>query len=202
MYERRRTIIKLSAWTSWCRVLTVTVSLAALLASLPDPSLAGSSLRYDKSYGAYKLGNKHGSYNYYYDHKSSYGYKKSYGKHKYYYRYGHKYYSGYRLHYYRPYYSYYPYHGDLFSFGYGYNYPGYYVVRPSQPVYIAPAPPNGRPPVAPPERKTAMQLGDCLMVREYQTKITVDGKNVDAYGDACLQTDGSWRRGPPKPVPN
>ncbi len=40
------------------------------------------------------------------------------------------------------------------------------------------------------------------MVREYQTKITVDGKNVEAYGDACLQPDGSWRRGPPKPVPD
>lgn len=41
----------------------------------------------------------------------------------------------------------------------------------------------------------------CLMIREYQTKITVGGKEVDAYGDACLQPDGSWRLGAPKQVP-
>ena len=164
------------------------VSLAALLALLPDPSLAGSKNGYHKSYGgAYK----YGSYNYNYEHKSSYRYKKSY------YRNRHKYYSGFRRHYYRPYYSYYPnypYYGDRYSYGYGYHYPGYYVVRSSQPVHIAPALPTVRPPVAPPERNIAMQQGDCLMVREYQTKITVDGMNVEAYGDACLQPDGSWRR--------
>lgn len=36
----------------------------------------------------------------------------------------------------------------------------------------------------------------CLQEREYQTKVIVGGKEVDAYGTACLQPDGSWRRGP------
>ncbi len=36
----------------------------------------------------------------------------------------------------------------------------------------------------------------CLMTREYQTQIVVNGKLVDGYGDACLQPDGSWYRGP------
>jgi len=36
----------------------------------------------------------------------------------------------------------------------------------------------------------------CLQEREYQTKVIVGGKQVDAYGSACLQPDGSWRRGP------
>jgi surface antigen len=40
------------------------------------------------------------------------------------------------------------------------------------------------------------------MIREYQTQITVGGRLVDAYGDACLMPDGSWERGPPKVVPD
>jgi hypothetical protein len=36
----------------------------------------------------------------------------------------------------------------------------------------------------------------CLQEREYQSKVIVGGKQVDAYGTACLQPDGSWRRGP------
>jgi hypothetical protein len=36
----------------------------------------------------------------------------------------------------------------------------------------------------------------CLQEREYQTKVIVGGKQVDAYGTACLQPDGSWRRAP------
>ena len=35
----------------------------------------------------------------------------------------------------------------------------------------------------------------CLQEREYQTKIMVGGKQVDGYGTACLQPDGSWRYG-------
>ncbi len=41
----------------------------------------------------------------------------------------------------------------------------------------------------------------CLQTREYQTRITVGGKEVDAYGTACLQPDGSWRHGPAMLVP-
>jgi hypothetical protein len=42
--------------------------------------------------------------------------------------------------------------------------------------------------------------GTCLQEREYQTKVIVGGKEVDAYGTACLQPDGSWRRGPAQAV--
>ena len=38
--------------------------------------------------------------------------------------------------------------------------------------------------------------GDCQMIREYQTKVIVDGQTLDAYGDACLKADGSWEQGP------
>jgi hypothetical protein len=37
----------------------------------------------------------------------------------------------------------------------------------------------------------------CLQEREYQTTVIVGGRNVDAYGTACLQPDGSWKRNPP-----
>jgi hypothetical protein len=40
----------------------------------------------------------------------------------------------------------------------------------------------------------------CLQEREYQTTVIVGGKEVDAYGTACLQPDGSWRRGPAQMV--
>jgi len=38
----------------------------------------------------------------------------------------------------------------------------------------------------------------CLQEREYQTTVIVGGNEVDAYGTACLQPDGSWNRGPVK----
>ncbi len=34
----------------------------------------------------------------------------------------------------------------------------------------------------------------CLQEREYQTTITIDGQQVQAWGIACLQPDGSWKR--------
>lgn len=42
----------------------------------------------------------------------------------------------------------------------------------------------------------------CLQEREYQTTVVIDGKEVEAYGTACLQPDGSWRRGAAKLVPD
>jgi hypothetical protein len=36
----------------------------------------------------------------------------------------------------------------------------------------------------------------CLQEREYQTTVIVGGKEVNAYGTACLQPDGSWSRSP------
>ena len=50
------------------------------------------------------------------------------------------------------------------------------------------------------QQRAALPAG-CLMIREYQTKFIVGGKKVDAYGDACLQANGSWERGAPKLVP-
>ena len=38
----------------------------------------------------------------------------------------------------------------------------------------------------------------CLQEREYQTTVIVGGREVDAYGTACLQPDGSWTRSPPR----
>lgn len=42
----------------------------------------------------------------------------------------------------------------------------------------------------------ASWAGTCRQVREYWTTVTIGGKKVQAYGPACLQPDGSWRRGP------
>lgn len=35
----------------------------------------------------------------------------------------------------------------------------------------------------------------CLQTREFQTYIEVGGRTVPAYGQACLQPDGSWKHG-------
>lgn len=42
----------------------------------------------------------------------------------------------------------------------------------------------------------------CLQVREYQTTITVGNQTVPAYGQSCLQADGSWKLGPAIPEPD
>lgn len=42
----------------------------------------------------------------------------------------------------------------------------------------------------------------CQQEREYTTKIMVGGKEQEAYGQACLMPDGSWKLGTPTPVPN
>ena len=41
----------------------------------------------------------------------------------------------------------------------------------------------------------------CVMTREYQTEISVGGQLVPGYGQACLQPDGTWYRGPAVPEP-
>jgi hypothetical protein len=47
-----------------------------------------------------------------------------------------------------------------------------------------------------PEGYAAYGTTTCLQEREYQTSVFVGGRRVEAYGRACLQADGSWRRGP------
>ena len=54
---------------------------------------------------------------------------------------------------------------------------------------------------APRWRKPVPLPRSCLMIREYQTQVVIDGRATEAYGDACLQADGSWRLGPPKIAP-
>lgn len=56
----------------------------------------------------------------------------------------------------------------------------------------------------PPQRQVQQPpapQGTCLQTREYTTTVTIGGAPADAYGTACLQPDGSWRFGPPQPVP-
>lgn len=65
--------------------------------------------------------------------------------------------------------------------------------------YAAPPPPPPAPVAAP--IQAAGPAATCLMTREYQTQVTVGGRLVEAYGQACLQPDGSWYRGPAQPVP-
>jgi hypothetical protein len=55
------------------------------------------------------------------------------------------------------------------------------------------------PPPAVTRYETTTPVGPCLQQREYQTKITVGGKQVQGYGTACLQPDGSWRYGAAQP---
>ncbi|MBL4800469.1 MAG: hypothetical protein JKY45_01160 [Emcibacter sp.] len=69
-------------------------------------------------------------------------------------------------------------------------------VQQQQPVYVQPAQQQwtGRQPVQ-------VINNSCLQVREYQTTITVGGQTVPAYGQSCLQADGSWKLGPATPEP-
>lgn len=181
-------------------VWAAVVCVAVVVVFIPDSAFAGSK-------HSYKYGGK----------KSYYGYKGGYR-----YGYGPKRYYGYKRNYYKPYYKpyyYRPYYGRYYGYGPYWRYSyfprfryysnWYYVGYPRPPVYVVPAPRYVAPPVRyaqpsvpPPQAQTAARPGECLMIREYQTKVTVGGKSVEAYGDACLQPDGSWRRGPPKLVPN
>jgi hypothetical protein len=47
--------------------------------------------------------------------------------------------------------------------------------------------------------ETSYANNSCLQEREYRSKIMVGGKQVEGYGTACLQPDGSWRYGPAQP---
>jgi hypothetical protein len=51
----------------------------------------------------------------------------------------------------------------------------------------------------PPQYAATAPVNPCLQQREYNTKIMVGGKQVDGYGTACLQPDGSWRYGAAQP---
>ena len=65
-------------------------------------------------------------------------------------------------------------------------------------VYVTPPPPTYPAPVAQ-AAPAAGSPSTCQMTREYQTEIMVGGRLVPAYGQACLQPDGSWYHGPAVP---
>jgi hypothetical protein len=100
-----------------------------------------------------------------------------------------------------PTYGYYPAYAPAWGPGvmsFGYSYGGYrssYGLSFAIPLNLGPryAPqsfPQPAPAAATADRKP---VASCLQVREYQTEIVVGGKTVPAYGDACLQPDGSWQ---------
>jgi hypothetical protein len=70
-------------------------------------------------------------------------------------------------------------------------------------VYRASPPVGYEEPDYDPALPSAVNLVDssCQQTREYQTTIKVGGETVRAYGTACLQPDGSWRKGPPTVEP-
>ncbi len=97
---------------------------------------------------------------------------------------------------------------------YGYGHRGYgyrprtrvvYVERPVQtvvhevPVYQQPAQPYYN---QQPQPQQQYQNSSCLQTREYQTYVEVGGRTVPAYGQACLQPDGSWMHGEPITAPS
>jgi hypothetical protein len=89
--------------------------------------------------------------------------------------------------YYRPYYRPYRYYDP-------------YYYRP-YPYEFYPAPTYRYYQYAPPPTRTVERPYPCLQEREYQTTVIIGGREVEAYGTACLQPDGSWRRGPATVVP-
>ncbi len=65
-----------------------------------------------------------------------------------------------------------------------------------RPIYVQP---TTRRWIARPRPRYA--ANSCLQTREYQTTITIGGQNVPAYGQSCLQPDGTWKLGPATPEP-
>ena len=62
-----------------------------------------------------------------------------------------------------------------------------------------PQPASVPPPRPVAQYETSYANNTCLQEREYRSKIMVGGKQVEGYGTACLQPDGSWRYGPAQP---
>jgi hypothetical protein len=92
---------------------------------------------------------------------------------------------------------------------YGYPYDRYrprtrvvYVDRPVEtvaPVYAQPTQAyyNQQPVSNGYQQQQQRQNSSCMQSREYQSTIEVGGRSVPAYGQACLQPDGSWKFGDP-----
>jgi hypothetical protein len=65
----------------------------------------------------------------------------------------------------------------------------------SLPLYVGPryAPPPAPVLVPAPQPASRQPPAGCLQAREYQTEIVIDGQAAPAWGQACLQADGSWK---------
>ena len=131
------------------------------------------------------------------------------------YKYGHRRYGGARRfkrnrHFGQFYFGYPYFYGPRRNFGRRGHYPRRYVPRyrtsyaqpPAQ--YVQPQVINFQPTGNQKRRvsSAAPLPPGCRMIREYQTRVDVGGKDVAAYGDSCLLADGSWKRGPAKIVPD
>lgn len=141
--------------------------------------------RYDRHHGRYERHHgRHYERHHRHPHRYGYGHKHRHGPH-----YGPGYGHGHR--------HYVPYPAFVFRYYHNSDYEA-----PAE-RYRAPhvAQPQAIQAVATPVAPTQVaDSGDwpetCLMTREYQTEITVGGELVEGYGQACLQPDGSWFRGP------
>lgn len=69
--------------------------------------------------------------------------------------------------------------------------PGYLAAPPPAVIYV-PVPRVQQPVQAIPA-SPVYQLSDGRYCREYQTTITVEGRQQPSYGTACLEPDGAWR---------
>lgn len=105
---------------------------------------------------------------------------------------------------YGPGYGYYPGYGPGYppglsgSIGLGYSSWGHHDnwgLALSLPLYFGPryAPPPAPVLVPAPQPASRQPPAGCLQVREYQSEIVIDGQPVPAWGQACLQADGSWK---------
>ncbi|MCG8696401.1 MAG: hypothetical protein MI806_34710 [Minwuiales bacterium] len=136
---------------------------------------------------------RHRGYRKHYGHWKHRGYRKFYG-HRHFHRFGRhrhglrKYHYGYRR----------PFLGFSYSFHHA---PHAYKWRPAYPRRTVVVRERTVVRNTAPVTRPAPQADTCLQEREYQTTVTVGGQQVDGYGTACLQPDGSWRRGPARAAP-
>lgn len=75
--------------------------------------------------------------------------------------------------------------------------PVIYYREPVRPAYVVVAPPAVTYRAAPGYVTYSAPQAYC---REYMAPIVVGGHEVMGYGQACMQPDGSWQRGPLQPV--
>lgn len=193
------------------KALAISIGLAFAVVA-PGAALAGHKHHgHKKHYGHhqkhFKHGRGHGKHfghgrrhyghgkHHYRRHKQGYGHTKHYYR-KRHYGYGHRRHHrhGYGHRYYRPGVTIKLFHGSR------YQAPERYEERESYETKAAPAEIPTETIVWNTDRVKEWPE-TCLMTREYQTEIVVGGESVQGYGQACLQPDGSWYRGPAQPVP-